>query len=796
MIIPSNPAGLSSGSSLNSYNNPMTSPRRWIEPEPIDPPQEILEIVGGDPLVAGLLARRGIITAAAAQAFLDPVHYVPTAGTAIPDLREAATRLEAAIAARKNICVWGDFDVDGQTATTLLVEALQELGGRVKFHIPVRATESHGVNPPVLTKLINQGMDLLLTCDTGIAAHEAVDRANARGVEVIITDHHDLAPTLPAAAAVVNPKRLPAGHPLQTLPGVGVAYKLVEELFRRAGRAEASDGYLDLVALGIVADLAAQVGDTRYLLQRGLEVLRNTRRLGLQAMMELAGIQPAWLTEEQISFGLAPRLNALGRLADANPSVEFFTTQDLSRARILAEQLEGLNAQRKLLSDQVFQGALSQIERDPTLLDHAALVLANPSWPAGVIGIVANKLVERYQKPTLLLTNPPGELARGSARSVEGCNITAAIAAHREMLAGFGGHPMAAGLSLDGERIEAFRLALSATVAEMLGVARPEPTLQIDGYLALEDLSLDLVEALERLAPFGPGNAPLTFASRSLTLKSQRQLGRTGDHLQVVVQDEQEVSQRLVWWGGSGWPLPEGRFDLAYNLRVNSFRGQRELQVQWVEARPIDPPDHELALEKPDIEVFDHRSEMHPLAVLQKISAEGDIQVWAEGEARGKLHGRDRNELAQGPALAIWTPPPDWRVLQNTLSTVSPRQVYLFAVDPGSDRPEAFLKRLAGLVKHSLNARSGQTSISALAAATAQTEGAVQLGLGWMAGKGMIRIIGQEEGVLQLAEGSRKQGEVAEITAALKHILQETAAYRQHYARADGERLINGGQQP
>jgi len=228
---------------------------------------------------------------------------------------------------------------------------------------------------------------------------------------------------------------LPDEHPLRQLPGVGCAYKLAELLYERAGRPEDAAQYLDLVALGIVADVAVQTGDTRYLLQRGLEALRHTERAGLQAMMEVAELNPEWLTEEHIGFVLAPRLNALGRLADANVAVEFLTTHDLGRARILATELEGLNARRKLLCDQVAQAAQSQVERDPSLLEHSALVLS------------------QYHRPALLIATPPGELGRGSARSVAGCDIHAAIAAHGEMLVRFGGHPMAAGLAIDPARI-------------------------------------------------------------------------------------------------------------------------------------------------------------------------------------------------------------------------------------------------------------------------------------------------------------------------------------------------------
>jgi len=255
-----------------------------------------------------------------------------------------------------------------------------------------------------------------------------------RGVDMLITDHHDLPAALPQAFAITDPKLLPEGHPLSTLSGSGVAYKLAEELYARFGRPAEAARLLDLATLGLVADLAQLTGDARYLVQRGLEALRHTQRLGLQTIMELAELAPANLTEEHIGFVLGPRLNALGRLADANPAVELLTTTDPLRARVLATQLEGLNTQRQLLCNQVTRAAEAQLRLDPALLAQPVLVLSHPAWPGGVIGIVASRLVERYHKPAILFSAPAGQPARGSARSVAGLNITAAIGAQKELL--------------------------------------------------------------------------------------------------------------------------------------------------------------------------------------------------------------------------------------------------------------------------------------------------------------------------------------------------------------------------
>ena len=525
-------------------------------------------------------------TPAAAVAFLDPDAYLPTPPDALPGMARAVNRLWRAIRGGESICVWGDFDVDGQTATALLVGTLRDLGAHVSYHVPVRETASHGVDLPNLKQVIAGGARLILTCDTGVAAHEAASYARGQGVDMIITDHHELDATLPDATAIINPKLLDSrAHPLADLPGVGVAYKLAEALYERARRPKDAARHLDLVALGIVADLALQRGDTRYLLQRGLAALRRSERPGLVALMEKAELDPTWLSEEHIGFVLGPRLNAAGRLADANACVDLLTTDDIGRGRILAADLEALNARRKLLCNQVEQGAETQIARDPLLLEGGALVLANPAWPAGIIGIVASRLVERYGKPTILISSPPGEVARASARSVPGVNITAALSAHADLLVNFGGHPMAAGFGIDPERIPELRRALSRTVAAMLADAHVETGLRIDGILPLAELTPALADDLGRLAPFGPGNPPLTLAAERLRARSGKKVGRNDEHQLVIVTDEAGGERQVIWWDGGSEPLPEGLFDLAYVARNSTYRGTRELQVEWVDAR-------------------------------------------------------------------------------------------------------------------------------------------------------------------------------------------------------------------
>jgi single-stranded-DNA-specific exonuclease len=769
--------------------------RNWLEPQAINVPQDLQAAVGGHPLVAQVLARRGILTPPGAAAFLDPARYTPCLPTALPGLSAAADRLEAAIRSQEPICVWGDFDVDGQTSTTVLVSTLRDLGAAVTFHIPVRERESHGINLPVLTDLLDQGTRLVLTCDTGITAHAAVDFARARSVDFIITDHHELPPTLPQAVAVVNSRLLPAGHPLGTLPGVGVAYKLAEELYRRFGREGEALKLVDLAALGIVADLAIQTGDARYLVQQGLAALRQAGRLGIKAMLEVAELNATWLTEAHIGFELGPRLNALGRLSDANVSVELLTTHDQGRARVIAATLEGLNTRRQLLTNQVFQAAQAQLENDPALLEEPALVLAHPAWPAGVIGIVASHLVERYNRPVVLIADPPGELARGSARSIPSCDITAAIASQEHLLSSFGGHPMAAGLSIDPQRIPEFRRGLSRAVQQMVGIRPAEADLPVDGYLSLSDLSLELVEDFQRLAPFGPGNPALVLVARNLSMKSHAAIGRNGEHLQLTVEDDQGCTRKVLWWGGAGGELPQGQFDLAFTVQASDFRGVREVQVEWIDARLLQTP-APLPVPAREIEVIDYRRQPYPMAALKQLVAGKEVQVWGEADAVARLlelgiPGCGREALAPGRELVIWTTPPGRKELQAAIERVSPEVVYLFGMDPDAVELDLFLKRLAGLVKYLLSAGRNEADLPALASATGQREAAVRKGLEWLAGRGYISLLKDENGRLNLAPGQIASAPDPAVTAQLKTLLAETAAYREYFHTTDKISLIS-----
>ncbi len=750
--------------------------REWREAASVTVPASLADLVGGHELIARYLARKGVTSVADAERFLSPGTYAPAPPDELPDIDRAVDRLQRAIRGRERILVWGDFDVDGQTSTALLFSALKRRGTEARYHVPNRFSEGHGIHLPTLKRKLDDGVDLLLTCDTGVSAHDAVNYAASRGVDTIITDHHALPEALPDAVAVVNPRRLPAGHPLLELPGVGVAYKLIQAL----NRDDDTGCLLDLVALGIVADVMVQVDDTRYLLQRGLARLRENRRLGLKAILERAQIAADQLNEGHIGFAIAPRLNALGRLADANPAVELLTTDDWGRARILANTLEGLNEKRKFLSNQVYASAIAQIEAEPWLLEYAALVLSHDDWHSGVIGIVASRLVEEFGLPVVLIATPD-ETGRGSARSIAGVDITAALGRASDWLIRYGGHSMAAGLSLPAEKVFGFRRALSRAVREMTGDALATPALTIDGYLTLPDISLELTEDIERLAPFGNGNPPLTLATRNLKVASRRGLGRRREHLQIEVEDEAGARQRVIWWRGASAELPGGRFDLAYTLRTSVYKGQREALVEWLDFRPLSAQPLEIETEAPAYELMDRRLCAGQQAVLAEArEAHPDALVWAEAE---QIDGAvDRLALSASETLIVWTVPPSAEVWAAALATVNPDRLVLFGLRPRKARMGDFLARLAALVKYAANRRGGKVELEALAAALGERERCIQVGLQVLRAMGKLDYAVGASGAYRLNLADAAPGDqLAAQQKRLSLLLRETRAYRNYW---------------
>lgn len=810
--------------------------REWRLAPSIEPSPELRHIVGGHPLVASLLAQRGYSDPDKALAFLDPKHYSPAQPDALLGIAGAAKILHEAVQQGQNILVWGDFDVDGQTSTALLVSGLLALcePEQIRYHVPNRFTESHGIKPEFLQKWIDDPHwqpQILLTCDTGIAEAAAVELAKEAGWTVVITDHHDLTaefeglapgvdpiwgmnplefaePSVRIADAIVNPKFQPIDDPLRTLPGVGVAFKLIQQLYFYAGITERETNLLDLVALGIVADVAEQVHDARYLLQLGLRTLGRTQRTGLLALMEVARVSPGQVSTDDIGFQIGPRMNALGRLEDATVSVELLTTDDPIRAGQLAAMMERLNQQRRLLTTQMTSAAFEMIDRRPDLLDYKALVLNHPAWHAGIVGIVASRLVDEFNRPVVLMLNPTGEPARGSARSIPGVDIGASIAGCAHLLIGHGGHPGAAGLSLLPENIDAFRRELDRQI-ELNRTDDGPPTLHIDAELEIANIDLNLAEEIQRIAPFGNGNPTPNFVSRNLRIVSDKRIGREGNHRKFSIQQEDNGPTLSVLWFNSGdAELPVGSIDLVYSISINEFRGERTTQLMYVDSRVRQQEqDSVFAATGPAIQIHDmrrarsgHDTHVAFADALTMIPEPSQAIWYAEGtNLPDEIPYGPRHQIAmhcdgsqlsleRRDTLVLWTSPPSAEALNWLVETVSPSRLYLVGLTQIDDSLDGVLRNVAGMCKYVLN-RQKQISLINAASRIGTTIGVIRRSLRWLECKGLITldewitddIVRIDQGVpdLQLPRAERQI-----LQSELEEELAEVRAYRRYFQRA------------
>jgi single-stranded-DNA-specific exonuclease len=766
---------------------------RWLAPEIPDIPPDFVKAIGGSQLVGEVLYRRGITEINDAKAFIDPDHFSPSPPDDLNGLVFGADIIQSAIRRGKRIGVWGDFDVDGQTATTLLVTALEKLGGQVEFHIPDRELESHGINQANLDKMIGLGIDVLVTCDTGISAHTPIAYAKKNGLQVVITDHHDLPPQLPVADSIINPKMLDENHPLRFLPGVGVAYKLIEHLFAKNGLGNLVEQYLDLVALGIVADIAHLGGDTRYLLQRGLSTLQRTDRLGLKVLYENAGLNPEYISEDDIGFSIAPRLNSLGRLSNANLAVEFLTTSDESRARVIGNQLEGLNAERRLLTNQVYTAINEKIKDSQDLNSSAVLVVEGENWPGGVLGLAAGRLVERYKKPALVLSSTDGESYSGSARSINGVNISIAISQCSDLLDQFGGHPMAAGVSLQKKNLKKFRSRLSSMVASQKEAEQVKREKIFDFEVTLEEISQSLAEEISILSPFGLGNPPVVLVVKGIKIVSQAVIGRGGEHLKLIIEDQNKKRETVYWWRGVERSLPTSWCNLALLLKKNVFQGVKQLQLEvvdiWVDDKPA------IELESPKIEVFDFRQRGKTQNIKNFIREKKDTSfLWSEVVEIEGFTTVGRSGAQSADHLFVISLPPSQDVFIEVLKIVNPSIVYFLGINPGVDDFTSFLSRLGGLCKYALKSRGGVIDLQDILEGTAQSEVVVQKGLEWFIASGELKVQEIEHGIFQigLSEGrpTKDPGLLAKVEGDLRKLLNESKAYRNFLSALSYQDLI------
>ncbi len=552
--------------------------KRWVFPDSqgeLDPP----DLSQFHPIERQILTRRGLHTPEAVRDFLatDPVDHNPLE---LSEVEEAVDRIRHAVAHGEQITVFGDYDVDGVAATALLLVGLRSRGASVHHYLPDRFEEGYGLNPSAMEEIAGSGTTLLITVDCGVRSLAEVELANRLRMDVLITDHHEPGPDLPAAIAILNPRKPGDGYPFKHLTGVGLVYKLLSALHNRLGGTPSEHG-LDLVALGTIADVAPLVGENRSLTQRGLAVLNRLERPGLRALAESAGVAPGKITARTVGFILGPRLNAAGRLDSASIALDLLLTDRPARASSLAKTLEQLNRKRQKLTERVFEAAKNRVAADT---GSPLLAVADEGFNEGVIGLAAGRLAEQFHRPAIVATLQ-GELARASARSIPGFHITRALEQNHPMLLRYGGHAAAAGFTLERESWVDLIDRLKSDAAAQLTDDMLQPTLEIDVEVGFSDLDDQLLRFFDSLEPLGEGNPLPVLATRGVRILDRRVVGREGTHLKLTLSAQRKPIDAIAFgWGGAAPELPE-QVDVAYHFERNEYLGYTSHQLRVIDFR-------------------------------------------------------------------------------------------------------------------------------------------------------------------------------------------------------------------
>ena len=541
------------------------------------------------PVTAAVLVNRNLTSAKAASNFLAPSLHRVRSPFALKDMDAAVNRIYRAITKNEKILIFGDYDVDGVTATAVLLGFLRTIGADVSYYIPHRIKEGYSLQPQhIVNQILPNRIRLVITTDCGIGSYEAIAAAGNSGIDVIVTDHHKVPEKIPPAAAVLNPKRPDCSSGMEPLAGVGVAFALIIALRKYLrdqhfwnDRPEPNlKNFCDLVALGTIGDIVPLVDENRIFSKTGLDIINSGARPGIKALCEVAGISHQPAHTEDVSFRLVPRLNAAGRMDHASLALQLLTTDNIATARQLAQSLDGLNNRRRELERSILDGILKDCRQQPDQLKNQTLVKWHPAWHQGVLGIVASRIVETYYRPVVLIA-VKGELGKGSARSIPGLDLYKALEACRHCLEDFGGHSMAAGLTIKAENLIEFQRMFENAVARMAQSDDRTPRLTVDSEIHFDDISPKLIDEIETLSPFGTDNPEPVFMAQNIKVESSKIVGK--NHRRMMLDHDVQPSGKpvpAIRFNAEGNLLKETTFTrIAFRLRWNRWNDNKTIQL-------------------------------------------------------------------------------------------------------------------------------------------------------------------------------------------------------------------------
>lgn len=701
-------------------------------------------------LVERLLAARGITKKDEIKEFLNPLEITLTHPNAFSDMKKAVDRIAKAIEKEENILIYGDFDADGVTSTALLLRTLKQLNAKVDYFIPDRETHGHGLNVKALVKLMtSKKPKVIITCDCATSDVEQVQFINSFKIDVIITDHHEAPDVLPQALAIINPKAQNAldeklnareiEH-LASLAGVGVAFKLAQALLEHFNNMEFVYDILPYVAVGTIADLVPLIGENRYFVTKGLQLISSGKHFGLKKLLESAGYtldQP--ITSEQIAFGVAPRINASGRLDTVEDALKVLVSDNKPEIEMAVLSLNNFNKVRQELCENIFLEAEEMLQKQDSIGN--SIILFNPKWHIGIIGIVASKLVEKYYKPTFLMTfSEETKQIRCSSRSVEGVNIYDVLLANAELFDGFGGHAMAGGCSFSVEKVafEAVKKALSSTIDESLDGKELLPILNIDLKLEPGQVDGNLISDIERLQPFGASNPNPVFAMYNLTLLQKKLIGSNKNHLKLVVEDSLHNTYDCLQWSKGDISLVSGDIlDIAFCPQLNTYNGNTTIQLIIQDIQADNLIEETIATEKKsEVRVFDHRKKVDILSSVDDYVKTSNLNIGIFAEEKSVLNKLtphktlsnrifNRQNLQSYDAIMFFDYPASQEIFEDIIKQTTPKFIHFMNYESKKIDEKEFLKTFSGMLKFSYNNRSGIFDMERSASFLAQTKDAI-----------------------------------------------------------------------
>ncbi len=562
---------------------------RWIYKEEVDDKatERLAQEININPIISKILIQRNINNFDEAKEYFRPSLDQLHDPFLMRDMDKALERIKLAMDLDQKILIYGDYDVDGTTSVALVYGFLKNFYTKIAFYIPDRYKEGYGISQAGIEYAAENEFKLIITLDCGIKAMEMTNLANANDIDLIICDHHLPGDTLPDAYAILDPKMLDCPYPYKDLSGCGVGFKLLQAFCEKFGYdPDLLHDYMDLVAVSIAADIVPITGENRVLAYHGLKKLNENPRLGLNALIKLAGIRNE-INISSIVFGIGPRINASGRMDHAKSAVELLLADNFKTIESLAENLDTKNLQRRNFDNTITTEAIEMIERDDVSKDHKSTVLYKDDWHKGVIGIVASRCIDKYYRPTIILTESNGK-ATGSARSVDGFDIYEAISQCSDLLEQYGGHMYAAGLTMDIENVEAFKQKFERIVAEKITEEQLVPLIEIDSEIDLKDINFKFFNVLDQMAPFGPGNMQPVFVSHQLHVSGRPRILKK-QHLKFYVkQYEEDITMEAIGFGQADYyeMIASGmRFSMAYYIEENNYLGNKTLQLRVKDIR-------------------------------------------------------------------------------------------------------------------------------------------------------------------------------------------------------------------